>query len=188
MTFHTQVVGVERPAPGDGHRADARPRRRHPVELQLRAARRDDRLLGSAARPRCPVEMARGGRQRGLRVVAVTSVAQSMSVSRTPSSAAACSTRPTSSSTYARPTPTRSCRSTASTPRSARLDDHGRRHRQLHQGADRPAARGAGLDATCHHPRLGRRRRSLAVTVRRAYREHARRIARAIVRDRTTAR
>ncbi len=68
----------ERPAPGDVHRADPRPRRGDPVELQLRAARHPDGLLGQ--RP-----VGRPGRDgarrpaRGLRVIAVTSVEQSMS-------------------------------------------------------------------------------------------------------------
>ena len=49
MTFHTQVAGRQRPAPGDVHRAHGGPRRGHPLELPVRPERRDDGLLGVGA-------------------------------------------------------------------------------------------------------------------------------------------
>ena len=100
--------GRQRPAPGDVHRADARPGRGDPVELHVRPAGRDDRLLGRRHDRRPGRDGARRAAPRGLRVIAVTSRRQSMSVGARPRGRRrACSTRPTSSSTCARPTPTR---------------------------------------------------------------------------------
>ena len=131
-----------------------------------------------------PVEMARGARRRGLRVIAVTSVQQSMSDEPIRPSAAACSTRPTWSSTCARPTPTR----------SIAID-----------GLDTPVGPGSTVAAVAIVNSIKVRTAQLLVErgamppvmtrasvvgadrsrdlFERAYREHARRIARAITRE-----
>ena len=90
-----------------------------------------------------PVEMARGARARGLRVIAVTSVAAvDVGRARSRPRRAGCSTRPTSSSTCARRTRTRwSTIDGLDTPVGPGIDDRRGRHRQWHQGADRRAAR-----------------------------------------------
>ena len=55
--------GRQRPAPGDVHRAHAGPRGGHPVQLHVRAARRDDGLLRQRACRPCRSRW-RGARRR----------------------------------------------------------------------------------------------------------------------------
>ena len=114
-----------------------------------------------------PVEMARGARRRGLRVIAVTSVEQSMSSEPDP----AVGTRLLDEADLVIDLCTPHADALVEiegldTPVGPGLDHHGRGDRQFHQGADRPAPRGAGRHAACHHPRVGRRRRALAGAVR----------------------
>jgi uncharacterized phosphosugar-binding protein len=78
MTFHTQVVGA------NGQRQamfiERTPGLAEVILTNFQFGQRDVMLVFSASGlTAVPVEMARGARRRGLRVVAVTSVAQSMS-------------------------------------------------------------------------------------------------------------
>src|SRR3954470_22613268 len=78
MTFHTQVVGA------NGQRQamfiERTPGLAEVILSNFRFGPRDVMIVFSASGlTTVPVEMARGARRRGLRVVAVTSVAQSMS-------------------------------------------------------------------------------------------------------------
>ena len=56
--------GRQRPAPGDVHRAHARPGRGHPVQLPVRARRRDDGVLGERPDGRARRDGARGAGPR----------------------------------------------------------------------------------------------------------------------------
>ena len=105
MTFHTQVVGA------NGQRQamfiERTPGLAEVILDNFGYGPRDVMVVFSAGGTTAvPVEMARGARRRGLRVIAVTSVEESMTADVDPGSAAACWTRPTWSSTCARPTPT----------------------------------------------------------------------------------
>ena len=78
MTFHTQVVGA------NGQRQamyiERQPGLAEVILSNFRFGPRDVMVVFSASGlTAVPVEMARGARRRGLRVIAVTSVAQSMS-------------------------------------------------------------------------------------------------------------
>ena len=78
MTFHTQVVGA------NGQRQamfiERTPGLAEVILSNFRFGPRDVMIVFSASgHTAVPVEMARGARRRGLRVIAVTSVAQSMS-------------------------------------------------------------------------------------------------------------
>ena len=114
-----------------------------------------------------PVEVARGARQRGCKVVAVTGVEQSLSGEPDPAVGGRlldeadividlCT--PEADAMVTVPEPRYACRSG--------LDAGLRGHRQLPEGAHRPAPRGAGPNATCHHARLRRRRRALTGPLR----------------------
>ena len=167
MTFHTQVVGA------NGQR-QAMFIERMPglaevilVQLHVRPARRHDRVLGRR-------HDRRAGRDGARRAAARPAgdrrdvVAQSMSDEPIRPSAAASSTRRTSSIDLCTPP----CRCAdhdrrARDPGRPGLDDRRRRHRQFHQGADGRAPRRARRHAARHHPGLGRRRRALAGPVRR---------------------
>jgi uncharacterized phosphosugar-binding protein len=77
MTFHTQVVGA------NGQRQamfiERVPGLAEVILQNFHFGPRDAMMVFSASGlPAVPVEMARGGRRRGLRVIAITSVAQSM--------------------------------------------------------------------------------------------------------------
>ena len=106
MTFHTQVVGA------NGQRQamfiERMPGLADVILSNFSSARSDVMMVFSAGGlSAVPVEMARGARRARPGVVAVTSVAQSMSGDPDPASGAAWSTKPTSSSTCAPPMPTR---------------------------------------------------------------------------------
>ena len=111
--------------------------------------------------------MARGARARGLRVVAVTSLAQSPSEDAEPAVGRRLVDEADLVIDLCTPARRRADRDRRGghTGR-ARVDDRGGRGRQLHQGPHRPAPRGAGRAAADHHPSLGRRRRTLAGIVR----------------------
>ncbi len=169
MTFHTQIVG------SNGQRQamfiERMPGLAEVILVQLRRSARTTCSSSSrraACRP-CPVEMARGARRRGIRVIGVTSVAQSLSDPPDPSVGSRlmdeadlvidlCTPHADALDLDRRPRH----------PGGPGLDDHRHRHRQLHQGAHRTPARRAGCDATGHHPGIGRRRRTLAEPVRRS--------------------
>ena len=177
MTFHSQVVGA------NGQR-QAMFIERVPglaevilTNFSFGPERRDGRLLGQRPDRRAGRD---GAGRPGTRIARHRRHLRrpvACRPNRTPASAAGCSTRPTSSSTCARRTPTRCARSTVWTPRSALGLPSRRRDRELDQGSHRRAARGARGDATGHHPGIGRRRRAIAGSFDEAYREHARRIA-----------
>ena len=119
MTFHTQVVGA------NGQRQamviERMPGLAEVILSNFTFGPNDVMVVFSAGGlTAVPVEMARGARRRGLRVIAVTSVAQSMSAEPSAPPAAGCSTRPTSSSTCARPHADALIAIDGSTPRSAR--------------------------------------------------------------------
>ncbi len=83
MTFHTQVVGA------NGQRQamyiERTPGLAEVILSNFRFGEEDVMIVFSASGlTAVPVEMARGARQRGLRVIAVTSVAQSMSAEPDP--------------------------------------------------------------------------------------------------------
>ena len=153
MTFHTQVVGA------NGQR-QAMFIERTPglaevilVELHVRPARRDDRLLGRRPHRRPGRDGPRRA-ARGLRVIAVTSVAQSMSAEPDPAvgSAAARRGRPRH-----RPVHAARRRAGARSTGSTRPVGPGSTIGAVaivncHQGPDRRAPRGARGDATGHHP------------------------------------
>jgi uncharacterized phosphosugar-binding protein len=87
MTFHTQVVGA------NGQRQamyiERMPGLAEVILSNFRFGPRDVMIVFSASGlTAVPVEMARGARQRGLRVIAVTSVAQSMSTQPDPAAGA----------------------------------------------------------------------------------------------------
>jgi uncharacterized phosphosugar-binding protein len=87
MTFHTQVVGA------NGQRQamfiERTPGLAEVILSNFRFGPRDVMMVFSASGlTAVPVEMARGARSRGLRVIAVTSVAQSMSGEPEPSAGA----------------------------------------------------------------------------------------------------
>ena len=87
MTFHTQVVGA------NGQRQamyiERTPGLAEVILSNFRFGARDVMVVFSASGlTAVPVEMARGARRRGLRVIAVTSVAQSMSVEPDPAAGA----------------------------------------------------------------------------------------------------
>jgi SIS domain-containing protein len=131
-----------------------------------------------------PVEMARGARRRGLRVVAVTSVEQSMSgepdpiVGGTPTRRGESRHRPLFAG-GGRAVHDRRPRHA----RGSRLDDHRRRYRQLHQvrTAQLLQERGALPPVLTRASVVGAERSQ--ASFEEAYREHARRIARAIARE-----
>ena len=167
MTFHTQVVG------SNGQRQamfiERTPGLAEVILDNFTFGPHDMLIVFSASGlSAVPVEMARGARRRGMRVVGVTSVAQSTSDAarrgcRQPAHGRG---RPRDRPVHpARRRPHHDRR--PGHPGGPRLDDHRHRHRQLHQGAHRSAARRARSDATGHHPGLGRRRRALADSVRR---------------------
>ena len=167
MTFHTQVVGA------NGQRQamfiERVPGLAEVILSNFTFGPNDVMIVFSASGlTAVPVEMARGARRRGLRVIAVTSVAQSMSAE--PSPAVGSRLLDEADLVIDLCTPHADAliddRRARHTGRS-RLDHRGRRDRELHQGANRRAARRARGDATGHHPGIGRRRRSLAATVRR---------------------
>ena len=107
MTFHTQVVGA------NGQRQamaiERMPGLAEVILSNFRFGPHDLMIVFSAGGATAvPIEMARGARARGLRVIAVTSLAQPSSDGPDPvRRPRGCPTRPTSSSTCARPTPTR---------------------------------------------------------------------------------
>src|SRR6476660_1182248 len=83
MTFHTQVVGA------NGQRQamyiERQPGLAEVILSNFRFGPKDVMVVFSASGlTAVPVEMARGARRRGLRVIAVTSVAQSMSAQPDP--------------------------------------------------------------------------------------------------------
>jgi uncharacterized phosphosugar-binding protein len=87
MTFHTQVVGA------NGQRQamyiERQPGLAEVILSNFRFGPRDVMVVFSASGlTAVPVEMARGARRRGLRVIAVTSVAQSMSAPPDPAAGA----------------------------------------------------------------------------------------------------
>ena len=133
--------GGQRPAPGDVHRAGARPRRGHPVELHVRPV--DVMMVFSASGPH------RGARRDGTRRASGAACGSSRSPrspSRCPRSPVprwdrGCSTRRTWSSTCAR-RPGDAMVHDRRPGHAGRpgFHDHQRRHRQLHQGAGRAAA------------------------------------------------
>lgn len=87
MTFHTQVVGA------NGQRQAMYIERQsglaEVILSNFRFGPRDVMVVFSASGlTAVPVEMARGARRRGLRVIAVTSVAQSMSAQPDPAAGA----------------------------------------------------------------------------------------------------
>ena len=115
MTFHTQVVGRQRPAPGDVHRADGGPRRGDPRQLPVRPERRDARLLGLRADGRADRDgHGRAGPRPAGRWRSPRSPSRWPAV-RITRAGPGCSTTPTSSSTCARRPATRSSVSTGST-------------------------------------------------------------------------
>ena len=103
MTFHTQVVGANGQRQAMFIERVAGPRRDDPRQLRAAPDRRDDRLQRERAVGRPDRDGASAPAARGLTVVAVTSVAQSLR-RRPPGTrpARACSTTPTSCSTCAR--------------------------------------------------------------------------------------
>ncbi len=87
MTFHTQVVGA------NGQRQamyiERQPGLAEVILSNFRFGARDVMMVFSASGlTAVPVEMARGARRRGLRVICVTSVAQSMSAQPDPAAGA----------------------------------------------------------------------------------------------------
>ena len=178
MTFHTQVVG------SNGQRQamfiERMPGLAEVILDNFTFGPHDMMIVFSASGlSAVPVEMARGARRPGLRVIAVTSVAQSMSDGPDPGVGSRlmdeadlvidlCTPPGDAMDHDRRP---------GHTGRS-RFHDHRHRHRQLHQGPDGSAARRARRHAAGHHPGIGRRGRALAEAVRGGLREHARRIAR----------
>ena len=162
MTFHTQVVGANGQRQAMFIERDARPGRGHPRQLPLRAERRDDGVLGQRPDRRAGRD-GPGRSARGLRVIAVTSVAQSMSGEPEPAAGSRLLDEADlviDLCTPARRRPRR--RSRARHAGRPGLTIGGRRHRQFHQGPHRRAPRGARGDATGHHPGLGRGRRAVA--------------------------
>ena len=178
MTFHTQVVG------SNGQRQamfiERMPGLAEVILSNFTFGPHDLLMVFSASGlSAVPVEMARGARQRGIRVIGVTSVAQShvgsaRSERRQPSHGRG---RPRHRPLHAR-TPTHSVRSTASTPRSG----PGRSitaiaivnaikvrtaHLLVEQGAMPPVITRASV--------VGAERSRILFDA--AYREHARRIA-----------
>ena len=106
VTFHTQVVGA------NGQRQamfiERVPGLAEVILSNFRFGAHDVMMVFSASGlSALPVEMARVAKARGLRVIAVTSVAQSMSAEPSPQPAPGSSRSPTSSSTSARRPPTR---------------------------------------------------------------------------------
>ena len=166
MTFHTQVVGA------NGQRQamfiERTPGLAEVILSNFTFGPRDVMIVFSASGlTAVPVEMARGARSRGLRVIAVTSVGQSTAAPVDPLVGARLLDEADLVIDLCTPRGRRGVRrSTGSTPRLARLDDRGRRHRQLASRCGRRAARGAGRDAARAHPGIGRRRRTLAGLVR----------------------
>ena len=169
MTFHTQVVGA------NGQR-QAMFIERTPGLAEVILAnfsfgppRRDDRLLGVGGSSAVPVEMARGARRRGLRVIAVTSVEQSMSTEPDPQ----VGTRLLDEADLV---------IDLCTPHADALVSIDGLDTPVGPGSTITAVAivnsikvrtaqllvGAGRDAASHHPRIGRRRRALAGTVRRS--------------------
>ena len=181
MTFHTQVVGANGQRQAMFIERDARPRRGHPVELPVRPARRDDRVLRER-----PDRRARGDGRRARRRAACGSSRSRPSPSRCPPSrsrppGSGCSRSPTSCSTCAP-------RDADATVRIDGLDTP--------VGPCPPWARSRSSTPSRSGPpssswSAGRCRRSSPARARsgtersrelfdEAYREHARRLARAI--------
>ena len=167
MTFHTQVVGA------NGQRQamfiERTPGLAEVILSNFAFGPNDMMIVFSAGGlTAVPVEMARGARRRGLRVIAVTSVAQSMSDA--PDPRVGDRLLDEADLVIDLCTPHADALIDIDGPGDAGrtgLVAGGRGHRQLDQGAHRRAARGARRDALGHHPGLGRRRGSLARAVRR---------------------
>ena len=168
MTFHTQVVGA------NGQRQamfiERTPGLAEVILDNFSFGPSDVMIVFSASGlSAVPVEMARGARARGLRVIAVTSVAQSMS-GEPPAelgAPAAGRGRPRHRPVHApRRRPVRGGR-----PRHAgrpRVHRHRRGHRERPEGAGRRAPRGARRDASRHHPIVGGGRGAIPRAFRRS--------------------
>ena len=166
MTFHTQIVGA------NGQRQamfiERMPGLADVILENFSFGPRDVMIVFSASGTSAvPVEMARGARRRGLRVIAVTSVDQSLSTDPDP----LVGTRLLDEADLVIDLCTPHADALVAidgldTPGRPGLHHHRRRDREFHQGAHRAAPRGAGRDATGHHPSIGRRRRALAVALR----------------------
>ena len=180
MTFHTQVVGA------NGQRQamfiERMPGLAEVILGNFRYGPHDVMIVFSASGlTAVPVEMAKGARARGLRVIAVTSVAQSLSASRSLRPAAACWRKPISSSTCAHPTQTPSWRSPGSIRRSARAPRSGPSPSSTPSRSGPPSS--SWSNGRC--PPSSRARAWVGAERSRtlfdeAYREHARRLAHAI--------
>ena len=169
MTFHTQVVGANGQRQAMFIERHAGPRRGHPVELPVRPARRDDRVLGERpdGRPR--------GDGRGREGAAACGSSRSR---RSPSRCPPSRSRPPGSRLLEVAdlvldlcSPDADATVTHRRPRHAggpRVHDRRGRHRQRHQGPDRRAPRGARGHAARHHPRERGGHRAVAGAVRRS--------------------
>ena len=167
MTFHTQVVGA------NGQRQamfiERTPGLAEVILSNFTFGPEDVMIVFSASGlSAVPVELARGARRRGIRVIAVTSVEQSLSEEprdrrRQPAARRGGPGHRPVHAACGRAGRDRRSRN----PGRTGIHDRRRGDRQLHQGADGSAARRAGSHAARHHPSVGRRRRTLAVVVRR---------------------
>ncbi len=179
MTFHTQVVG--RNGQRQAMFIERMPGLAETILSNFEFLPTDVMIVFSASGlSAVPIEMATGARDRGLTVVAVTSVAQSLAGDPTHPAGRLLDN---ADIVLDLGTPAGDALVDDRRPRHAgraRLDDRRRRARQRDQGPDGRAARRARRDAARAHERGRRRRGALRRAFDAAYAEHARRYARSL--------
>ena len=180
MTFHTQVVGA------NGQRQAMFIERveglAEAILANFELAPPDAMIVFSAGgRTAVPIEIAMGAKARGLPVIAVTSVAQSLAGEPTHSTGTRLLDHADVVLDLCTPPGDALVRLDGRRHAGrAGLDDRRGRARERRQGAHRGAARRARGAAAGSHERLGRRRARSRELFDAAYAEHARRLAKVL--------